>query len=237
MNVPRVSVVIPCHDHAQALERTLAALRAQTFKDIEMVVVDDGSHDRPDEVAKRYTDLPLRLVTWRENRGAPAARNEGARLTSAPYLLFLDADATLVPEALEKMLTALDAHPEVDFVYSSFHWGDKLFRGKPFDVEALRRTNYIHTSSLLRRSAFPGFDERLKRFQDWDLWLTMTEKGSVGIWVEEPLFTVEPRKMGGMSHWLPAFMYKIPWEMVGWMPEAVRTYKDAEHGIRVKHGI
>ena len=233
----QVAIVIPVYDHADALGRTLEALRQQTFKDIEIVIVDDASHDRPDKVVKRFTDLPIRFITWSENRGAPAARNEGARLTSAPYLVFLDADASLTPGAVARMATALGSRADVDFVYSDFYWGSKAFRGRTFDPAALRQGNYIHTSSMLRRSAFPGFDESIKRFQDWDLWLTMTEKGSKGLWIDEFLFTIEPRKTGGISEWMPKFMYKLPWNLIGWMPDGIKKYRSAEQVIRTKHKL
>ncbi len=233
---PKVAIIIPCHEHAAALRRTLAGVRNQTFKDIEVMVVDDGSSDHPEAVVKDFSDLPIRVIRFETNRGAPAARNEGARLSTVPYLLFLDADATLRPGAVASMAAALEAQADADFVYGDFQWGRKAFRGKPFDVDALKKANYIHTSSLLRRSTFPGFDESLKRFQDWDLWLTMAGRGSKGLYLHEVLFAIEPRG-NGMSQWLPAFLFKVPWDWIGWMPRAMRRYKEAEAVIRKKHKI
>jgi hypothetical protein len=64
----------------------------------------------------------------------------------------------------------------------------------------------------------------------------MAEKGSVGFWIDEVLFSLKPRKTG-MSQWLPAFAYKLPWEKIGWMPKLVKKYKDAEAIIRKKHNL
>lgn len=65
---------------------------------------------------------------------------------------------------------------------------------------------FIHTTSLLRRNDFPGFDENIKRLQDWDLWLTMLEQGRTGVWLPEYLFMV---KTGGtMSKWIPKFFIR-----------------------------
>jgi len=232
-----IAVIIPCYNHARILERTLRAVLAQTLQPAEIVVVDDGSMDHPESVIKWIANPRIRFIRFDQNRGAPAARNEGARGTTSPFMVFLDADAELVPDALQTMLAALDQHPGADFAYSNFYWGTKLFHGKPFDVDELQKRNFIHTSSLIRRKAFPGFDESLKKLQDWDLWLTMAERGSKGTWIDRVLYTVEPRHEG-MSRWLPKIMYLLPWKQVGLKkPKEVERYEAAEAIVRKKHGI
>lgn len=232
-----IAVIIPTFNHASILRRTLEALTLQTLPAAEVVVVDDGSTDDPETVVKEFLPLlPISFVRLRHNHGAPFARNEGARLTSSSLLLFLDADAELVPDALEVFKNTLQMHPEASFVYSNFLWGRKRFTGQPFDRKALERRNYIHTTSLMRREDFYGFDERLKKFQDWDLWLTLTEKGKIGVWINQDLFRVEPRKQG-MSRWLPRIAYRIPWQKLGFQPKEIGRYRDAELIIRNKHHI
>lgn len=232
-----IAVVIPCYNHASVLRRTLNALQEQTHQPKEVIIIDDASEDEPEAIVKEFQlNFHLGFTRLRHNHGAPFARNEGARLTTSKYLLFLDADAELVPEALALFQKALIQHPEVDIVYSNFFWGSKLFRGQLFDLHALQKRNFIHTSSLLRRSAFLGFDESLKKFQDWDLWLTMAERGSRGLWIDQALFRVEPRRTG-MSHWLPAFTHRLPWPILGWMPTEIRKYREAEAVIRKKHRL
>ncbi len=232
-----IAVVIPCYNHASVLRRTLKALAHQTLKPAEVIVVDDGSSDDPTAIVAQFeSTLPIKSLTLRHNHGAPFARNEGARLTSAPFLLFLDADAELVHDALETMHKTLIAHPEAAFVYSNFKWGAKLFRGKPFSPDELKRQNYIHTSSLLRREQFPGFDESIKKFQDWDLWLTVTNAGGVGEWIPRTLFRIEPRKTG-YSHWLPRIAYRIPWKKLGFEPKEITNYRAAESIVKHKHGL
>jgi phosphatidylinositol alpha-1,6-mannosyltransferase len=233
----RISVVIPCYEHATTLRRTLDALSRQTLTPMEIIVVDDGSTDDPESVVRSFESrLHIRFLKLRHNHGAPTARNEGARLTSGDYLLFLDADAELTPDALERYVSALEMHPEADFAYANFFWGLKRFSSQPYDVDSLRRTNYIHTSSLIRSKSFPGFDESLKKFQDWDLWLTMAEKGSRGVWIDADMYRIEPRERG-MSRWLPRIAYRIPWHLIGWTPKDVLKYRKAESIIRSKHGI
>ncbi len=232
---PQIAVVIPCYDHAAELAKTLEALVKQTITPIEVVVVDDGSHDDAKNVVDRFMDqLPIAYIRFEKNRGAPAARNEGARTTTAPLIIFLDADAELIPNALETFAKALEDHPEASYAYADFTWGNRLFRSRTFDPDVLKERNYIHTSSLIRREDLPGFDEALTKFQDWDLWLTMAEQGHPGVWVDQVLYRIEPRREG-MSRWLPRFMHRIPWQVIGWTPSEVARYRDAESRIREKH--
>jgi len=237
MSEADIAVVIPCHNHAAELEEALKSLERQTLHPIEVAVVDDASQDDVQAVVEKFKSrLPITYERFEENRGAPAARNRGANMTDAPYLLFMDADVVLEPQALAKFSQALQTAPAVGFAYSNFFWGWKKFTGRPWDVEALKKLNFIHTTSLVKRSVFPGFDEALKKFQDWDLWLTIAEHGFKGVWIDACLFKVKPRAVG-MSSWLPSGMHKLPWPILGWMPKEIRKYREAEKIIRKKHGI
>ncbi|MDD5437821.1 MAG: glycosyltransferase [Patescibacteria group bacterium] len=237
--VSDIAVVIPCWNHAKELERTLEALSAQTLAPKEVVVVDNNSTDNPGAVVERFkSKLPIHIVSYKEKQGAPAARNEGARLTSAPYLLFLDSDVELVSDALRIMRQTLEQHPEASFAYSDFYWSYKLFRGQAWNGEDLKHKNWIHTSSLIRRSDWQPFDESLKRFQDWDLWISMSKRGRVGTWIQKPLFRVtESDRAGKISRWVPAFIHRVPWPVFGWMPSEIRRYRDAEAILKKKHGL
>lgn len=236
---PQIAVVIPCYHHANVLRRTLEGLVNQTIQPTEVVVVDDGSTDDPKPIVDAFVGtLPIQFIRFEQNRGAQAARNEGARRTSSPYLIFLDADAKLAPQALERFSSALETHPEADLAYSNLWWDSIPIRSKPFDVSELKKRNYIHTSSLLRRLAFPTFDETIKKLQDWDLWLTMTERGSKGIWIDEFLYRIDARKhKGAISRWLPSIIHRLPWPIFGWMPEEIKKYRIAEKIVREKHRI
>lgn len=235
-----IAVVIPCWNHAQELAKTLEALSHQTLLPKEVVVVDNNSNDNPGDVVESFkSKLPVSFVVYKDKQGAPAARNEGARLTNAPFLLFLDADVELKPEAIETMRRALDQYPEAAFTYSDFYWGRKLFKGRDWDPAALQHMNWIHTSSLIRREAWVPFDEILKRFQDWDLWLTLAEHGKKGTWIQKPLFKVTEAagRKGGISHWIPAFVHRMPWPILGWMPGEIKRYREAENIIKQKHHL
>lgn len=231
-----VSVIIPTYQHASTLDACLKSLLGQTVLPKEIIVVDDGSTDQTNVVLEPFFDQII--YEYQSNQGAPIARNHGASLATGELLLFCDADVIASPLLIERLRDALEEQPEASYAYCAFRWGSRLFRAKPFDGEALRRQNFIHTTSLIRRQAFVGFDPSLKRFQDWDLWLTMLEQGHVGVAVEEELFrVVNVKGRVAISRWVPALLYRFPWKWIGWKPSVLRAYDDARSIIVNKHHL
>ena len=112
---PLVSVVIPCYNQAHFLSEAIESVLSQTCESFEIIVVDDGSTDNTSELASRYQKVRL---LRQENRGVSAARNAGLAESEGEYVVFLDADDRLLPEALEVGLECLDDHPECAFACS-----------------------------------------------------------------------------------------------------------------------
>lgn len=231
-----ISIIIPVYNGADKIIKTLESVEKQTYRDFEVIIVNDGSEDGVDNICARYfkelNSVNNYLFINQENRGAPAARNKGFQEARGQYLFFCDADAVLHPQALEIMMATLESHPEASYAYSSFMWGKKLFKLGEFNPEKLKQMPYIHTMSLIRRADFPlaGWDINIKRLQDWDLWLTMLEAGKIGVWIPQVLFTVSPG--GTISSWLPAFTYKT----FPFLP-SVKKYKAALKIVKEKHGL
>lgn len=231
-----ISVIIPVYNQAEKLKQTLISLNQQTYRDLEIIIVNDGSTDNPEKVfidflATNKSELSFYFFN-QNNLGAPAARNHGFKESKGDYLFFCDADATLDSKALETLLNTLLWNKDASYAYSSFKWGKKLFKGRPFDATILRKEPYIHTMALIRRNDFPvgGWDESIKKFQDWDLWLMMLENNKFGVFVDEYLFTIAPG--GTISSWLPSFAYKL----FPFLP-AVKKYKAAKAVIYAKHQL
>jgi glycosyltransferase involved in cell wall biosynthesis len=236
LSLNNISVIIPTYQHAGTLPQCLDSILNQTVKPIEIIVVDDGSTDGTEEVMQPYLDR----VTYikQQNAGAPVARNNGFKNSTGEYVIFWDADIVGRPHMLESMLHTLGTHSEASWAYCRFRWGKKSFGSKPFNAAELRKENYIQTTSLIRREDFPGFDESLKRFQDWDLWLTMSNNGKSGVYVDQELFEVHQQKgRSNISQWLPSFMYKIPWKKIGWAPTAIKKHQRARAIIEQKHNL
>ncbi|MFA4845806.1 MAG: glycosyltransferase family A protein [Patescibacteria group bacterium] len=232
-----ISVIIPTYQHGTTITDCLDSLFGQTRKPDEIIVVNNGSTDDTESRLKPYQDRIIYL-DYQEHQGAPVARMAGFERSTGSLLLFCDADVIVEPTMLETLEKTLDAHSEASYAYSSFFWGRRRFASHAFDPDALRENNYINTMSLIRREHFPGFDLALKRFQDWDLWLTMLESGHTGVFVDAFLFTVQQdHGRRGISTWLPSFMYRIPWKRLGWEPRAIREFEVTRKVIIDKHRL
>ena len=233
---PLISIVIPAYQHAKPLKACIDSALRQTYPNIEIIVVDDGSTDNTQEVLRTFGKKIT--VLHQENQGGNAARNRGLTISKGEYVILVDADIVMRPDMIDLMLTTLQSNSKSSYAYSGFRFGWKRFYGVPFDGEKLRKTNYIMTTSLVRKADFPGFDASLRRLQDWDVWLTMLEQGKTGVLVPGILFSVviDGESRTGSS-WLPSFVYSLHWPILGWTPKRIQKYHDARAIIAKKHNL
>src|SRR5215212_10726407 len=129
-----VSVIIPCYNQAHFLGEAIESVISQSYKNFEIIVVDDGSTDNTSEVASSYEEV--RLVR-QQNRGLAGARNRGLGEARGEYVVFLDSDDRLVSEALEVGVRELEAHPECAFVSGHYRAIDAA--GSPAPASHLPR--------------------------------------------------------------------------------------------------
>jgi glycosyltransferase involved in cell wall biosynthesis len=176
-----VSVVIPCYNQAHFLSEAIESVLCQGYTNVEVVVVDDGSTDNASEVASRYERAGVRLIR-QENRGRSAARNRGLDEAQGKYVVFLDSDDRLLPEALEVGVKDLEAHPACAFVFgrTSVVGTDGSSPMTDYYGELLRG-NYIGTpgAAMFRRSVFDsvgGFDTTLHAAEDYELYLRVASE-------------------------------------------------------------
>lgn len=163
-----VSVIIPTTQERE-LSPTIASLREQSYQNIEVIIIPDSY-----------------------KRGAPVSRNLGVERSSGSYLLFLDDDIVLKNDFIESLLQPLRDDDSLSFVYCNYRRTgtfNDVVRAEKFNRKTLLDHNYISTMSLIRKRDFIGWDESLYRFQDWDMWLGMAERGCQGLWVPRTLFT------------------------------------------------
>jgi glycosyltransferase involved in cell wall biosynthesis len=199
---PKITVVVPCHDLGQYLEEAVESVRAQTLQDLEIIVVDDGSTDPlTREVLQRLAGVEVLLTN---HRGPSAARNAGIRAARGEYICSVDADDRLEPDWLERAAAVLDADPDVTFVS---HWirtfGDEEWEQTPqrCDLLTLLDRNTLGCAALVRRQALLDadlFDEEMHRFEDWDLWLRLVERGHRGVIIPRVLYHYR-RRPGSLS--------------------------------------
>ncbi len=235
MSSSLVSIIIPVYNHAHTLEKTVDSIFNQTHRPLQVIIVNDGSKDNFDRTIQKikinYPSLPVQVIS-QENKGAPAARNRGLKEAKGEYVIFWDSDTIGEPFMLEKMVEVLEKNPAFSYAYSQFKFGWKVMKSQEFDPVALQKVNYIDGVSLIRRLEVVSWDESLKRFQDWDLWLTMLKEKKTGIFIPEVLFTKIVKGRKNISSWLPSFMYKLPWKI-----KAVQEYELAREVVLKKHGL
>lgn len=184
----RVSVVITCYNHAAYLPEAIDSALAQTYDDVEVVVVDDGSTDSTPEIATDYRNV--RYVR-QHNQGLSAARNAGLAASTGEYVIFLDADDRLLPNAAADGMACFEAQPDACCVFGSHRRVDR--DGAPLEVvrhglegavsyETLLKGNRVgmHAAVMYRRSALlesGGFDPALPACEDYELLLRLARRG------------------------------------------------------------
>jgi len=197
-----VSVVVPTFNDQRHLRRCLDSLAEQTYQQIEVIVCDDGS-DKPVNTLRAVTDrdrpFQASFVSHPFNLGAPAARNSGARQAVGEFLLFLDSDTTCRPEAIDRMVRTARANPTAAFIYCDFMWGKRRVRFAPFDQTHATSFNICNSSALLRSSWFPGWDEKIQRYQDQDLFVAVMARGGTGVYIPAVLMDSAPVRAFGVS--------------------------------------
>lgn len=209
---PRVSVLVSLYDYADRVTTALDSAASGTYSDLEVVVVDDASRDdslaRAREWMKAHDDVPARLVAHARNRGVAHARNTAIALARGELALILDADNTLYPRGLERLVDALDRDPAAAFAYGLLErFTDQegpldLGNVGPWDPVYLRTINYVDALALIRVAALRelrGYttDLRLYGWEDYDLWCAMAERGAAGAWIPEVVarYRVSPESM------------------------------------------
>jgi len=186
---PKVSVIIPTYNRANFLRSAIQSVLNQTFKDFEVIVVDDASTDDTRQIVHEFADDRIRYIAHNENKGGSASRNIGIKSSKGKFIAFLDDDDIWMPTKLEKQLFLLNMNPEVNVVYTGARSIDKngkvgsqlknpSLKGNIYP--AILKKNYVGSCSyvLVRRDCFDVtsfFDEKLPSNQDWDLWIRMAK--------------------------------------------------------------
>ncbi|HVH25114.1 MAG TPA: glycosyltransferase family A protein [Vicinamibacterales bacterium] len=225
--MPAVSVIVPCHNLGRYLDEAVESVLRQRFQDFEIVIVDDGSTDS--ETAALLSDYqrPRTRVIRTPHNGLAASRNCGIANTSGRYLCALDADDRLEPEYLARTVQILEEDASVAFVSAWLRtFGDEQWEWKPTrcDLPTLLYEDTVLTAAVVRREAVAsvgGFDTRMpvQGDEDWDLWLTLVERGYRGVILPEVLFNYRRR---------PGSMSTVCWQGPGHLPLA--EYRVSKHG-------
>lgn len=192
-----VSIIIPCYNYGHYLDECLHSVYEQSYKNFEIIIIDDGSTDDSYEVAKGFAQKHPEISTSTyENGGLAAARNRGIRLAKGEYIFCLDADDLITPDCLEKTVAELEKHVSdgtIGFVYTQYKISgtrDAISNLPEYDLERLKMKNYISACCLFKTNVLKEneYDERYRTNEDQDLYLSLAEKGIRGVLVDEVLF-------------------------------------------------
>ncbi|HEY3316804.1 MAG TPA: glycosyltransferase [Coriobacteriia bacterium] len=193
-----VSVMMPTFRRARSglLAEALDSVLAQTYRELQLIVIDDGSTDGTAEILREYADRDERIVVIRHDRnsGLPGLRiDQALHLAEGEYISYMFDDDEWYPSALETLRDHLEAHPETDLVYGDVRFPfpdsegivrERVLGAEPahFDPERLAISNYIANVAVMHRRtclAVAGvFDPNIliRRLCDWDLWLRMAKR-------------------------------------------------------------
>lgn len=186
--LPLVSVVIPTYNRGCLVTRAIANASSQSLRDIEILVVDDGSNDDTHTRVAELSDTRIRYIRHDRNKGLPAARNTGIRSARGRYVAFLDDDDAWHPEKLAKQIATIG---DFDALLTAATSNGRVLRyhDKPsVSLTDLRRGSFDPSSLMAKTVVLRDvlFDESLRHGEDWDAFIRIAQRYSIG-WLPEPL--------------------------------------------------
>lgn len=192
-NLPLVSVVVPCYNHEKYVKETIESIINQTYKNIELIVIDDGSKDNSVQVIQELADKYGFTFIHRPNKGLSATLNEGIRLSKGKYFSAIASDDILMLEKIEKQVTFMEENSEYGMCYGKILYFENTIKntseypnsnkeGWVFN-DLLNYGCFIPApSTFMKKEVFEnvgGYDESLW-IEDWDMWLRIAQKYQVG---------------------------------------------------------
>jgi len=182
--IPKVSVVIPCYNQGQYVIESLDSVLNQTYQNIEVIIVNDGSDDEHTASILNQIDLKTVQVHHTPNQGLAAARNKGIQMAEGSFILPLDADDFIAPEYVEQAVAVLKEKIDVGIVYCRarlFGAVDTEWILPSFSLTEMLLDNVIFCSAMFRKSdwqAVGGYDPgMIYGWEDYDFWLSLIERG------------------------------------------------------------
>lgn len=189
--MPKISIIIPTYNSSEFIEKTIKSVISQTFKDWELLIVDDCSTDNTEEIINNITknDTRIKLLKTSKNSGGPATpKNIGLDNSHGEYIAFLDHDDEWLPEKLEKQIEIFKNSKDKKlglvscFIDIKDFYNDKIISKYKINHPNITNNNYIYTcssvlvkSSVIRSSGY--FDTNLKTGDDWDMWIRIFNNG------------------------------------------------------------
>lgn len=233
-----VSIIIPTYNRADVIANSIQSILDQTYKQYELLIVDDGSTDDTASVIESLYNERIRYIKLPENKGVAAARNEGIRQAKYDYIAFQDSDDYWHKDKLEKQMDFLTKHPEIALLYCPYECqkndgsviivpnNDIPLSEKQGNIyEYMLRRNTIGTPSvLLRKEALDKsgyFNETLTCLEDWELFLRISKHCEIAF-LDEVLLNVN-LSTDGVSHNISGY-YEARCYMIATHKNALLNY-------------
>lgn len=195
-NEPKISVVIPTYNKSQYLKEAIESVLNQTYQNMEVIVVDDGSIDNTREAIKSFDD-PRVIYFFQENKGPAIARNTGIKKTNGKYVAFLDSDDLWLKEKLEKQVDFMEKNSEIGLLGTGCYEvtdkgriiGKKIFpiKNKILQKDLIKYNPFIQSSVMIKKEVFDKvglYDEKFRESEDYELWLRIAENCKIANLVE-----------------------------------------------------
>jgi len=187
----RFSVIIPLYNKEKQIRRTLDSVLSQSYLSFEVVVVNDGSTDSSQTIVERYNDSRIHLYN-KVNGGVSSARNYGISKAKNPWIVPLDADDIMLPNALQTLVSMIEKYPKESYFSGRTKWGYHC-KGT-YNYSTAKRTKCPHLMIWLRKidpaprsivfhksliEKFGGYDERMSYYEDWEFSIRLAHCGSM----------------------------------------------------------
>lgn len=178
----KVSIIIPIYNSEKNLSECINSVLNQTYKNLEIIIVDDKSTDRSIDIVKKIKDKRIKLIELKENSGAAIARNKGIELSTGNYICFLDSDDYWYPEKIQKQL---DFIKDKAFIYSEYLYlkpnkTHKASVPKSLTYEQLLKNSAIFTSTVMLNMEYLNKEDiympNIRRGQDYGAWYKILKK-------------------------------------------------------------
>ena len=181
-----VSIIVPCYNQSQYLNEALESVLQQFYKDWECIIVNDGSEDSTEEIAKKWVTKDVRFKFINQsNQGVSAARNAGIKSSKGRFVLCLDADDLISEDYVQLAVDAFSTKPNLSLVYSEAEkFGEQ--NGKwdlpEFSLQRMAESNIIFNAAFFKKADWEsvgGFDENMKQgLEDWEFWIHLLKDGA-----------------------------------------------------------
>lgn len=204
ITTPAITVLMSCYNAARWLDESINSVLNQTFKDFEFIIIDDGSHDETLKIIRQFAEYDARIVVIaKPNTGLADSLNVGIQMARGKWIARLDADDICEPTRLEKQIDLARLNTRLVFIGSGLteidQYGNslKVYRYPSRHTSLLKHLRKVrkfppHSSAFYRAEtvrAVGGYRTRIRRAQDWDLWLRLSEAGELAC-LDEPLVRV-----------------------------------------------